>query len=171
VLQGHGDTVTDKIAPPGERNRVVLTHRGNSNFAVWAYLEDGSRDLLANSIGNYDGQRPLLGSGPVYFEVTADGDWKITIEALQPDPAAAQGVSGNGEYVSGIFSPAKLGPVPYNISHTGSSNFAVWLRCAGGDDLAVNEIGSYTGSVVIEFEQGPCFWDVTADGTWSVTPK
>jgi hypothetical protein len=93
------------------------------------------------------------------------------IEALQPDPAAAQGVSGNGEYVSGTFTPARLGPIPYNMSHTSESNFAVWLRCAGGDDLAVNEIGTYTGSVVVDFEQGPCFWDVVADGTWSATPK
>jgi hypothetical protein len=171
VLQGQGSVVTDKVTLPSGRNRVVLTHQGEENFAVWAYFEDGSKDLLANTIGNHSGQRPIIGSGQVYFEVTADGAWTITIEALQPDPAAAQGISGNGEYVSGTFTPAKVGPVPYNVSHTGESNFAVWLRCTGGDDLVVNEIGSYTGSTVIEFEQGPCFWDVTADGTWSVTPK
>lgn len=171
VLQGQGDTVTDKVTLPSGRNRVVSTHQGSRNFAVWAYLDDGSKDLLANAIGNHSGQRPIVATGQVWFEITADGPWTITIEALQPDPAAAQGVSGTGEYVSGTFTPAKLGPVPYNMSHTGESNFAIWVRCAGGEDLAVNEIGAYTGSVVVDFEQGPCFWDVVADGTWSATPK
>jgi|GEM_PF-980225 hypothetical protein len=171
VIQGQGDTVTDRVMLPSGRNRVISTHQGKRHFGIWAYLDDGSRDLVANDIGTVHAQRPLVASGGVYFEVSADGPWTITIEALQNDPAAAHGISGNGEYVSGLFTPVRLGPVPYNLSHTGKRNFAIWLRCEGGNDLIVNEIGAYTGSVIVDFERGPCFWDVTADGTWSATPR
>lgn len=171
VLQGKGATVTDKVTLPSGRNRVLSTHQGEGHFGIWGYLDNGDKELLANDIGNVTAQRPLVATGGVYFEVSADGPWTITIEALQNDPAAAQGVSGNGEYVSGLFTPARLGPVPYNFSHTGEDNFIIWVRCAGGDDLLVNEIGSVSGSAVVEFEQGPCFWDVQADGAWSATPK
>jgi len=47
----------------------------------------------------------------------------------------------------------------------------VWLHCAGGDDLVANEIGPVSGETVVEFEQGPCLWEVQADGDWNVRPK
>jgi hypothetical protein len=136
-----------------------------------AYYDDGSQDLLVNTIGSYQGAVLIRATGGVYLEVDANGPWTATIEAIGPDPAAAQGASGHGDYVSGTFAPTRLGHVPYAFSNNGSSNFAVWLRCEGGDDLIANEIGSVSGEVVAEFETGPCLWEVQSQGDWNIRPK
>jgi len=170
-LQGQGKIVTDKFTLPAKLSRATFSYYSDRNFSVWVYFDDGSRDLLVNTIGSYQGAALIRATGGAYLEVDANGPWTATIEAIGPDPAAAQGVSGHGDYVSGTFAPARLGHVPYAFSHNGSSNFAVWLRCEGGDDLVANEIGSVSGEAVAEFETGPCVWEVQADGDWNIRPK
>lgn len=169
TITGSGAKVTEAITLPAPITRVIASHRGSRNFAVWAYFGD-ERDLLFNEIGNHDGVRPLATTRPVYFEVTADGDWSITIEPLPQQPDAVGGVSGRGQYVSGFFQP-RASRVPFVFTHDGSSNFAVWVHCANDRDLPVNEIGSYQGEAVVDFGRGPCYWDVEADGNWTVRAK
>lgn len=171
-LEGSGQTVTDPFIPPSTISRVILTHQGRRNFIVHVFKADGSEDTLANEIGNYEGVRPLIGAtGEYYFEIDADGPWTIRVEAITQELDAADGLEGSGDYVSGVFTPANDGPTPYNVAHNGERNFIVHLYCAGGEDSVQNEIGAVSGSTVVRFSEGPCFWDVQADGAWSLMPK
>ena len=77
--------------------------------------------------------------------------------------------SGKGDAVSATFDPPASGI--WKISHTGTSNFIVKLHCADDSDLIESSIGPMNGSGVIRFGQGPCFWEVEADGDWSLTPR
>ncbi len=54
---------------------LKLTHRGDGNFAIWAYGSD--TDLLVNEIGRYTGE-VLLGDA-VVLEITADGPWTMAL--------------------------------------------------------------------------------------------
>ena len=172
VFSGKGQTVTDPFTPPGSINRVTFTHQGRRNFIVQVFGSTGSEGSMVNEIGNYQGIRPLLADeDQYYFEVNADGAWTIRVEAITADPDAAHGISGKGDYVSGLFEPSATGPVAYNLTHSGTRNFIVNLYCAGGEDGVENEIGKVDGSVVVRFKDGPCFWDVQADGDWTITPK
>jgi hypothetical protein len=130
-------------------------------------FQNNEEDLLINEIGNYQGNRPIAGPDPVVFDIDADGAWSIHIEGLETTTSAA--FSGSGDQVSDIFQPSNVGP--WEFSHDGERNFAVWLHCEGGDDLVQNEIGVVTGSGVVNFEDGPCFWEVEADGNWSLAPR
>lgn len=170
-IAGSGETVTDAVTLPGSISRVTLTHAGRRNFIVTAYYNDDSTDLLVNTIGSYQGIRPLPEKGSVYFEIKADGAWTIDIEPITNEPAAATGLTGTGDYTSGLFSPIKAGPVPFTFIHTGKRNFVVQVYCAGGGDLAQNSIGAVNSSAVVRFERGPCFWEIRADGDWSIAPK
>lgn len=172
-LAGSGQTVTDPFTPPAGLNRVLLTHQGKRNFIVHVFKPDGEEENLVNEIGSYTGSRPLSGSasGKYYFEIDADGPWTIRVEPIPGEPAAAQGIEGAGDYVSGVFAPVSTGPIPYTVAHDGKRNFIVHLYCTGGDDSVQNEIGQVRGSVVVRFAEGPCFWDVQADGAWSLKPK
>ena len=49
---GSGDSV---VIYTGDKGVANLAHSGDSNFAVWAYPEDGRSDLLVNDIGSYTG--------------------------------------------------------------------------------------------------------------------
>jgi hypothetical protein len=171
VLKGHGKVVTDAFTPPALVNRVTFEHTGQRNFIVQSYTKDGKQDYLVNKIGPYRGQRPLFGDQEVYFEINADGDWTVTIEPIGQNDAFSAGIDGEGDVVSDVFMPASEGAVPYTFSHDGKRNFIVQLHCAGGDGYVANEIGATQGQVVVRMKEGPCLWEVQADGKWSVKPK
>lgn len=153
----------------GTNSTVTLSHDGSSNFSIWAYADGGRRQLLVNEIGGYHGVR-WLGPGSYMLEITADGNWSIAIAPIGQANDAVNNLGGTGDYVSGYF-PNPGRPTAYHFSHNGSSNFAVWLVCANGRDLGVNEIGPVDSDTVVEARGTPCFWDVTADGGWSITKK
>jgi hypothetical protein len=136
---------------------------------VWAYNDD-ERDLLINEIGSYTGSRPLVGPGSYIFDIDADGGWSVTITPIGAQ--ATISTSGVGDSVSGVFLVSGS-TATMTVSHDGSSNFAVWLNCDGGRDLFQNEIGPVSGSRVLQIPRGSslCFWDVTADGAWSLAAQ
>lgn len=166
VLEGVGLTATETVSPPSAISIVTLTHNGSSNFIVRS-IQRSEENLLVNEIGSYSGRRPLFGSDPVLFDIDADGAWRITLEAIGSAPSAP--FSGTGDDVSGLFEPPSAGG--WNVSHNGSSNFIVRVHCAGGSDLVVNEIGPVDGSTVVRFDDGPCLWEVQADGNWNLSPQ
>jgi len=166
LLEGFGQTATEEVTPPGPISVATFTHNGSSNFIVEVFGGD-SEGLLINHIGPYQGSRPIFGADPIMFDIDADGAWTVRIEAIGTASTAA--FSGQGDAASGLFEPPSDGP--WNVSHDGESNFAVWAHCAGGSDLVQNEIGAVAGSTVIQFGDGPCMWEVEADGNWSLQPR
>lgn len=166
VLEGFGQFATDPIVLPSAVSIATFTHDGSSNFVVTAF-QGTERDLLVNEIGFYRGSRPLLGLTPVVLDIDADGPWTVTIEPI--GLASSPAFGGAGSSVSGLFDPP--GAAPWMIEHNGESNFVVWLHCASGSDLVQNEIGPVSGSTVVSFGAGPCFWEVEADGGWALNPR
>ncbi len=166
VYEGSGDSVLE--INNEEAVVVTLTHSGGSNFAVWA-LDSGlnQQDLLVNEVGPYEGTVPLdfRGSATKALEISADGAWKAIVIPLPALPEQSGAMSGTGDevlYYTGSTSVSQ-------VSHDGSSNFAVHTYGvdSGAVDLVINEIGPYSGSVVIE---GPSLIEVSADGSWSIQP-
>lgn len=170
-LSGSGQTVTEALLPPSRVNRVSFTHQGRRNFIVRVYKSDGSDDLMVNAVGAYEGTRPLFVEGEVYFEIDADGPWTVRVEAIAGDQEAALGAEGIGDYVSGLFVPPQSGPVPFEVAHNGQRNFIVYLHCASGTQLVQNELGAVSGSTVVRIGEGPCLWEVQADGGWAFRPR
>lgn len=148
---------------------LAFSHNGSRNFAIWAYGEGDQKELLVNTIGAYQGVR-WLEPGAYSIEIEADGDWTMTVAAMQLDSAAAGALAGTGDYVSGVFQSADS-RTTYTFTHDGERNFAVWLICATGRELVVNKIGAIDGEKIVSPGGDVCFWDVTADGAWTVAPK
>jgi hypothetical protein len=166
-LSGSGQYATEPITLPVGVYAATFSHDGQSNFVVLSYI-DNEEDLLINEIGPYSGSRPLVSAGsPITLNIDADGAWTLRIEPIGPTSSPA--FAGDGDAVSGIFEAPGLGP--WNISHSGFSNFVVLLHCEGGSSLIQNEIGAVEGSQVVNFASGPCFWEVEADGNWSLEPR
>ncbi len=165
TLSGTSQTATDEVELPSPISIAHFTHNGQSNFIVRTYIGD-REDVLINEIGPYDGSRPLT-NGPVIFDINADGAWIIEIRPIGRQDSAA--FSGDGDDVSDLFAPPDRGA--WELSHNGESNFIVYLHCAGGSQVVQNEIGAVSGSTIIGFRDGPCFWEVEADGEWSLKPR
>lgn len=93
-------------------------------------------------------------------------------EIVEPAPDVVY--SGTGDTILQIELPA--GPDSIGIasmSHSGSSNFAVWSLDANlnQSDLLVNEIGSYAGTVPFNLSSSERItaFEISADGPWTVT--
>ncbi|MBP1466208.1 hypothetical protein EYB53_010870 [Candidatus Chloroploca sp. M-50] len=151
-------------------SRIYLGHEGRSNFAVLAYDEQDERELLVNEIGYYAGHR-YLPAGTYDLEINADGPWLIRVTPLAWDEAARNALEGQGDDIRGWFTPA-VSRQTYHFTHQGGSNFAVFLRCDTDDDLLVNAIGNVDSEHMVVFGRASrCFWDITADGAWTITPR
>lgn len=168
AYKGSGDKVLSIELPDGADSAAVATisYSGESNFAVWS-LDSGlvQKDLLVNEIGSYSGTVVfnLRGDATKALEITASGDWTVTVRSVLSLREFEAGVaSGHADDVLVYRGPAGVA----TIVHSGSSNFAIWSY---GDrsDLVVNEIGDYSGES--RWMTGPSLVAVTADGDWSIS--
>lgn len=163
---GAGDTII--TLPEGASGGLVTaTHNGGSNFAISVLDEsNGSTgELLVNTIGAYTGTTAwglnALGEG-ARLQVTADGEWSITINPMGAAPALA--ASGAGDAV--FLYDGGAGALA--VTHDGTSNFVVIEDTASAFHmgLLINDIGSYAGTVPLA--AGPSVIAVTADGNWTL---
>ncbi len=167
-ISGNGKVATDAVTVPFVLAVLTIRHTGARHFAVLAYHGD-DRELLVNEIGNYIGKRWLV-AGEYIFDIDADGTWEIAITPMGAQKSVAEdGFSGVGDDVSGLFMPP--GTKAWEITHAGDRHFAIIAVCAGGRELIANEIGGFSGSGVVRFPEGPCFFEVSADGAFSIEPR
>ncbi len=188
TMTGTTDKVTDKFALQAGVTIFHLIYEGTGNFAVTLKDTNGGYvDLLANEIGVYSGET-LIGvktdnivgakPGDHFLDVQASGSWTVIVEQprISSGLALPQNLAGNGAQA---YFPIALtsGVAVFNMTHSGSSNFAVTLWADDGDyvDLLANEIGDYSGerSVtvdggVLNASPGIHWLDVDADGTWTI---
>jgi TM2 domain-containing membrane protein YozV len=164
---GKGDNIV--TLPTGAKAGIVTaTHDGSSNFSlsVLDASNASTGQLLVNTIGAYKGTTAYgftaLGKGTT-IQITADGNWTITISPVSTAPAMAPSGAGDGVF---LYS-GKAGKL--TATHDGSSNFTVSEETgeAFHDGLLVNEIGAYSGTVPLS--SGPSVIVVGADGHWTLT--
>jgi hypothetical protein len=79
-------------------------------------------------------------------------------------------LSGTGQQASQKFN-LDSGLAIFNMKHTGSSNFAIWLldNMGNKEELLVNEIGSFDGGKAVHISTaGNYVLDISADGPWTI---
>jgi hypothetical protein len=88
TFTGRGHSVPSPFTLHNGIATFEMTHDGHSNFAIWLYDKDGYRvDLLVNEIGAYSGSKVVGVTGSIgqaspgihYLDITADGNWTITV--------------------------------------------------------------------------------------------
>lgn len=130
-------------------------------------LETNGRDsLLVNTIGSYTGTHIIdtsTGSTTSEFTVQAQGSWTLTVADISTIPSTTGPVSGHGDQVILLGGKSTKAAITY----VGERNFVVQGYGGSRSELAVNTIGSYTGTVKLT---GPGFVQVTSSGDWTITP-
>lgn len=169
IFNGQGDYVLDFNKWNDDPAVLHLKNIGSGNFAVWNYGKDGIKiDLLANTIGNYEGFLPLdflKNEDTTRLEIKSDGQWTVEILPFAPQYLHMFDIpgiyNGNGDDVIFIKEPdiAK-----FDCQFKG--NFAVWSYGGTSRDLVVNEIAPYSGTVVLR--KDTVILIVKAPGAWSV---
>jgi hypothetical protein len=172
-LKGRGDKVAKFKTPEGAIAIATFTHSGISNFTVTSIDATGkTNELLVNEIGAYKGT--VLFDDDVHsvaFRIEADGKWTATIKpfASARKWTLAKTLTGTGDDVV-LVTGTVAGLASSTVKHVGKGNFAVVSYADDGRDLLVNEIGKYTGEILMP--AGLVVIAVSADGKWSFTvPK
>ena len=175
-LDGSGnDVITLDFGSSAYIAVLDITHTGSSNIIVWLRSLQTSDDLLVNEIGPYSGQVAFQIEPNVddyLLEIQADGNWNGGIRLVETDEGfdpVPSNHSGTGDGVV-FFEQATAAFVEFSASHTGSSNFIVWVYDIASDDrdLIVNEIGLFSGVQVEALMAGHYVIDITADGAWGL---
>lgn len=169
---GSGSEVRDGLEIQGGLTVVEATHTGgSSNFQIELVPANGEYNaLFANAIGEYDGvQAGLLDPDTYQVDVTADGDWEITVR--QPRAASGDALPATLEEQGYKV----LGPYEFSGNHTatgshdGERNFIVEVFPQEGDygEVVFNEIGQFEGETTFRAD-GLGWVAVQADGNWTV---
>ncbi|GAA1511112.1 hypothetical protein BJ978_001555 [Agromyces terreus] len=161
---GAGDSL---ITLPGTAGIVTATHDGSANFVISVLdaANESTGELLVNEIGAYSGTT-VYGfnsfSEPATLQVTADGNWSITIAPVSVAPALADAGTGDAVF---LYDGGAAG---LTATHAGEANFVIFEETAEALSmgLLVNEIGSYSGTVPLS--AGPSAISVKADGAWTL---
>ena len=173
-MSGRGDDVVKVDIPPDGPVIATITYSGRRNFVVVSHTAAAERlDLLVNVIGAYQGVRPMQfeeGEAVGILEITATGDWEVTIEPLTQARLVfcSEGSAvGEGDDVVVVVDFSDSGGAA-TLTHNGDSNFAVWAwgghwpRPTRQRDRGLRRHSSC--------RIWPHFiWDVSADGAWTVT--
>jgi hypothetical protein len=172
-LAGEGDKVPKFTTPDRAISIAEATHKGERNFAIATIDAAGEQlDLLVNTVGNYQGTVLFdmeSGYHSAAFEVTADGAWTITVKPVADAPKwdLSGKLNGSGDAVY-LVSPPSSGLVTLDITNDGERNFAVIAYTILSGDVLVNEVGNYSGQVLLPDET--VLLEITTDGAWSLTP-
>ena len=142
---------------------VTATHKGDSNFAIEGLNSDNdSTDLLVNEIGSYSGTTLLVVGDVTKLKITANGPWTVKLSPVDDMKEIEVPAVGKGDKVLLYSGDA----ADWKFTHKGESNFAVQQLNGDGQDLLVNEIGSYSG--VVPVSAGPSIVTINADGAWTI---
>lgn len=167
TYNGHGDYVVD-LGPSNSRFVGYFKHTGSSNFIVTALDASTERlDGVVNEIGAWDGTVLVSVSDFAkvrYLEIKADGDWQVDMIDLSALLKVSDKFGAHGSYVLLYDGPGGI----FDVTHNGESNFIVHAMTSDDFKGVINEIGPYTGRVILP--PGLAMIDVKADGDWSFTP-
>ena len=159
TFNGTGD---DVITLPRQHTPAILhiTSSGTSNFIVKT-----ADDLAVNVIGAYEGRvfvDDLVAAGQT--EITSNGPWTIEVLALSTARNTGGVITGQGDDV--VHGHTAL---VARVTHDGVSNFIVrtYPESGNGFNLPINEIGHYSGTVLLE----NAIIVIRADGPWSIVPR
>jgi hypothetical protein len=78
---GQGESLANFSLNEGGLIRFTFSHTGERNFIVELYSAEGVYiDLLANEIGDYDGEDAVpLPPGDYFLSIEADGQWIVNV--------------------------------------------------------------------------------------------
>jgi len=172
VLTGNG-TGAPSFTAAGGLTVLTARHDGSDDFSLEITNSSGQRVANPiNGVGAYAGTvSEGLDAGNYTLNVSASSPWTVTI--TQPRDQQAfhlPYVFGNG------VGDALIGPFRTNgayqimATNRGQAGFVVTvLTTTGQQDIAVNEVGNYSGSVTeTGVAPGNYYLQVNSDGSWSI---
>ena len=168
TVSGSSDGVIT-LPPTATTGIISAKYLGSSNFIISALdaSNQPTTDLPVDTIGNYSGVTGYgfnnLGNPATELQITAAGSWSVTVSPVS-SAITSRPTSGTGDMVFLYNGPA----ANWSLTNTGSGNFIVSQYSSSPfPNIAVNEIGPYSGEVPID--AGPSVVLIQSDGNWTIS--
>ena len=168
TVSGSSDGVIT-LPPTATTGIISAKYLGSSNFIISALdaSNQPTTDLPVDTIGNYSGVTGYgfnnLGNPAAELQITAAGSWSVTVSPVS-SAITSRPTSGTGDMVFLYNGPA----ANWSLTNTGSGNFIVsQYSNSPFPNIAVNEIGPYSGEVPID--AGPSVVLIQSDGNWTIS--
>jgi hypothetical protein len=165
---GRGDKIV-KMSAQDSPTYAYITAKSGGNFSVISYSGSEYDDLLVNVIGAYGGS-VYVAAGVDRLKVSAGSSWTIEVHPVATakywDGSAA--FTGKGDYIVNLTA-SSFGIT--TITNAGKSNFSVIAYSQEGDylDLLVNEIGAYSGEVMLPSADPMVLAIHSVGGSWALS--
>ena len=168
TYEGRGAKTVQLDLDEDYQHIAKITHNGSSNFVVES--RDGTGDyvdLVVNEVGDYDGLRPLdlEREQPASLRIRADGRWKVTVMVADKAPKWTGKASGKAGATLLLVDPGAADQ-EVRFTHKGRSNCALTVRGEERSDLLVNDIGQYSGDMVLP--TGTRYIEIETSGSWTL---
>lgn len=173
-LEGYASSVIRLSGPDRYSTATAISKHAFPSGASTIFIATGLNypDALAGGPTAGSNDAPILlvktDSIPTSTKSEIERITGTTCATTPPPPTLTEG-SGVGDDVETFTLPDE--PVVIELTHNGTSNFAVWSLDSGLShiDLLVNEIGPYTGTrpMQFEFDEPVAGLEIIADGAWS----
>ena len=159
--------VGDFVQPVNVADVVIVGFSCADCTSNTVLISNGAESLLVNTIGPYSGTHWInlnINSMTTEFEIKADGNWTLTLS--DPTTAAIFDGAATGTGDSAIY--IRANSTTAAITNDAGGNFVVVGYGGSYSELAVNEIGAYSGTVKLTM---PAVIQVNSEGNWSITPQ
>lgn len=164
---GSGDETID--LPEGVvQGMITASHDGSGAFIL--SMLDGNNEATLDGvteIGAYEGTVAFglssIGNDPTRIEVTADGNWEITVAHLSTAPVLALPIEGESDAVYQYATDA----ADWTVTHDGDGAFIV--NFSDQPFSGVMEIGVYEGTHAVPAGEG--IVTIIADGKWTISAE
>lgn len=170
-VTGNGSGRTDPLVHEGGLAVFTIRHRGQERFGVAAEGE-GRRVRLVSREGEYDGSRAIvLPAGEYPLDITADGDWLVSLRQPRHREGATLPVrfTGDGDRASAPFATTG-GEIRVRVHHEGEGGIVVRMLDAEGTRWRqlVRARGPGSTTRVGRAAAGLYLFDVQAAGPWTI---
>lgn len=129
---------------------------------------------VAQATSSPEGATPTTSVEPTFTPSATDTPSPVSTEEPTPEPTAGPAfetikLSGKGTKVPKFSIPEDAAAIA-TITNKGTSNFVVWTVGTDGStqDLLVNTIGSYRGTVLFDTDTHSVAFKVESNGSWTI---
>ena len=171
TLSGSGQQASSPFNLQSGLAVFSITHSESSIFTIWLLDSQGEKtELLVSNFGSFDGSKAVnVSAGVFIMDISADGEWSVTIENGASNQTEAETVLIFPQYINGEIGEVKNFTRIILRNNSDSTDTGVVEFRDDAGNLTEVSVGGIPVSTVPYFLASWATSEIMTDGTGQVT--